>query len=471
MMSPLWQRSAKPTWVVLVVAAIVLSLLARYAQPVAVWQTAAVWQAAALVIGTLPWRLSTTARLTLFAAVLWPLVLAAMSRHAWPWAEVLVLLCWMWLSEVVQRWRLLTPQPVCAGWLQWPLSLVAIGALMAIGSLVALLWRGGAWTESGVIVAGIVVVINETGQVRRSLIALACGMILMRTTQPQDSLMVQLTIQLPIQLPMLLPFAVPVMRAGGVAVWPLLPGAVLVMAWQNGWSPLPIAIGLVALVLTSWVWDLVALPVRPAWRLLPPSWRWFTCAKLAMDPVYRLLAEDARPWGRVLDLGCGTGLGGVVAAQRGDVTHWRGVDLDARKIDVARRLLAATPGTSGWQTCIARLPLDATLEMTSADTVLALDILQYWPGVEQAALLVWMHAQLAPLGILWLREGTTDGSDAVQVHRGERFTTAIGLNPASTLFFHRATEWEDAFIAAGFSIVSRQPAGASNVLWALRREI
>ncbi len=466
MMSPLWQDAARVRWPWLVCIAVMAMAALWFAMQTA--PAPGIVCTALLAVGTGPWRLTTVARLTVLVALLVPAVLTAVSAQRWPWAEVLVLLCWMWLSEVLWRWRTRSTVTPEAQWtpirplqessgmhhLAWPLSLASPGAAAAA------LWCGGSWAGAALIAAGLVLVIHETGQVRRSVLAVAGGLVLMHRMVPPDSGALFLV---------LLPLAVPVMRAGGVTTACLFPGTVLVAGWTCGWQPMAlvwsISVALAALALTGWVWDAVSFPVRPAWRMLPPSWRWFTWAKLAWDPVYRLLAEDPRPWGRVLDLGCGTGLGGVIAARRNDVQQWRGIDLDARKIAIARRVLAATPGSAGWQTLTTRLPPRMAIE--DADTLLALDILHYWSFTEQSELLVWMRSRLAPHGLLWVREGTTDGTAAAQVHRGERFTTSVGLNPASALFFRSTTGWEEAFVAAGFIIVSRQAAGAANCLWGL----
>lgn len=478
-MSPLWQRAARD-WSPLVVGVMVTTAAVEWfamegTSPALSPPSVAALMTAALVFGTLAWRLSTVMRLTVLVAVLWPLLLAAASVPRWPWTEILVLMGWMWLSEVVHRWRTRNTLMPVAAWcpiepvavspamqrLRWPISLAAVVAVPVA------LWCGGSWSGAAVIAGGLLLICHETGQVRRSLIATACGMAFISCVLPSDG---------GISLLVLLPLAVPVLRAGGVASTSLFPGTAIVAGWHGGWhvpgSIWSIALVLTALAITGWVWDAVAFNLRPAWRLLPPSWRWFTWAKLTSDPVYRLLAEDPRPWGRVLDLGCGTGLGGVIAAQRGDVSQWRGIDLDARKINIARRVLAVTPKTSGWQTLHSRVPLSldpaaADLMTASADTLLALDILHYWPFTEQDDLLVWMRSLLAAQGVLWLREGTTDDAGADQVHRGERFTTSLGLNPASALFFRSTAEWESAFVAAGFTIVSRQSAGAANRLWGL----
>jgi SAM-dependent methyltransferase len=463
MMAPLWQRVAQPRWAALLIGGSALAL--------AMWASPPARLAGVLVVGCLLWRADTAARLTVCVALLWPLVLTAVAAHTWPWAEVVVLASAMLLSEAWPRRRTVrfaeAWQPIGSptfspvpGWLIAMSAWYVTCGLRTSGS--GANGSGVSAFEALLLANGLLLVVQETGQVRRTVISI-CGSWLvlhgLLATQPTSvpgwSLLG------------FLPLTVPVVRAGGVPVACLLPGAVGVALLVGGgaWAP-PVALP-AAMLVGGWLWDQFDYPVRPSWRILPPSWRWFTCAKFACDPVYGLLAADTGRWGRVLDLGCGNGLAALVAARRTDVEQWSGIDLDARKIAVARTMLAATPGTAIWRTLVARLPLPATSALPNFDTVLAIDILHYWPPAEQAELLVWMRKHLTPSGRLWLREGASDAGGSEQVQRGERFTTAIGLNPASVLFFRTTSEWEAAFAAAGLIIRSCQPAGAANRLWCL----
>jgi hypothetical protein len=115
---------------------------------------------------------------------------------------------------------------------------------------------------------------------------------------------------------------------------------------------------------------------------------------------------------------------------------------------------------------LGRLP---DIDATPADTVLAIDILHYWPPDQQAAILAWLHRHLLPDGRLWLREMISDGARIKRTFLGECFTTAIGLNPSGPIHIRRRDEWEASFRAAGLAVLSAQPAGAANVLWCLTR--
>ncbi len=453
-MVPLWHRATERGWLPNLLISVGVVALAS----VVMWISSAAMLAGILVVGSLAWPLATGMRLSLGVALLWPLLLLAVAAQTWPWAEIVVLLCGLWLSEVAARRQ---RQPLPVDWQSikttaktslpgWVISAAAMAAVAII------LWCGETWLGMVLLSAGALTVAHETGQVRRTLITVAGGMLTVRGLLPDAHGLVSL-----------LPLAVPVMRAAQVPLVCILPGAAGVALVSGGlaWTP-PMAI-IAALLLAGWLWDHLDYAVRPAWRILSPSWRWFTYAKLVCDPLYASLAADPRPWGRVLDLGCGSGLAAVVAARRSDVAMWLGIDLDARKIEVARQLLAATPGTAHWQTLVAHLPLVSAIPSAPFDTVLALDILHYWPFSQQAELLAWMRAQVAPGGRLWLRDGASEAAGSTQVQRGERFTTAIGLNPPSALFFRTTAEWEAAFVQAGFMVCSCQPSGAANRLWCL----
>jgi SAM-dependent methyltransferase len=220
--------------------------------------------------------------------------------------------------------------------------------------------------------------------------------------------------------------------------------------------------------LLAWVLWWLLPPSTAGWLNLPPSWRWFTWAKLRWDPVYRLLAADPRNWGRVRDAGCGHGLGALVTAARGDAARWDGLDLDRRKLAIAAHIVSGLPALpEGWHLHAERLPTAAPL--VPADTILALDLLHYTDAAGQLAILDWLGSGLAPGGVLWLREGVLDDPTSQRVIAGERFTTAIGLNPRGSLTFHSTAEWEELFSRAGLTVRSRIAAGGANRLWQLQR--
>jgi 2-polyprenyl-3-methyl-5-hydroxy-6-metoxy-1,4-benzoquinol methylase len=224
----------------------------------------------------------------------------------------------------------------------------------------------------------------------------------------------------------------------------------------------PLVVGL-APVVAAVVWDLLPDAGGAPHRTLPPMWRWFAWCKLRWDPVFSQLAAKQRRFGRVLDVGCGFGVGAWLCARRGDTTAWTGVDLDRGKLRVASRLCG-------------RLRLPCTLHAArvpefsspSADTILALDMLHYWPPPDQLVMLRWLASQLAPGGVLYVRDGLREVDGAGLVTAGERFTTAVGLNPRQALHFLSEPEIRELFSQAGLVVAACQPSGGGNRLWELR---
>ena len=142
--------------------------------------------------------------------------------------------------------------------------------------------------------------------------------------------------------------------------------------------------------------------------------RRFVRWKLRLDRIFELLAAEDLGSGTVVDLGCGYGMALCLAAFGDKRRRLVGCDLDARRIAAARQALAS-------------LNADVTVAdirqfaVPKAGLILILDVLQYLPAAEQAALLERCCSALAPDGILVFR-----------VHDGER-----GLRSAIAMAFER----------------------------------
>lgn len=202
---------------------------------------------------------------------------------------------------------------------------------------------------------------------------------------------------------------------------------------------------------------------------LEPYWRFYARGKLSGDPVYGRLAGDGRPWGCVLDAGCGPGLTAMVAAARGTTTYL-GIDLDLDKLLVARRALQLSGRAIGdhWRLRRDQFPLEHP-PSERFDTVLVLDILHYWPHELQATTLSQLASLLHADGRLYLREGVAaDDGDAGHIERGERFTTYFGLNPENALTFLSAERIAALIASAGLTVESEEPMGNENRLWICR---
>ncbi len=142
--------------------------------------------------------------------------------------------------------------------------------------------------------------------------------------------------------------------------------------------------------------------------LFPDRWdRHYVAAKLRTDPLYTAIAENLRgsqlP---LLDLGCGLGLLAFFLRSTGIPVPIHGLDYDARKIRIARR--------------VATISGCANLEFSHHDArsglpdhrgnVSILDILQFFTPAEQETLLTLAASRVAPGGKLIVRSGLRDES-------------------------------------------------------------
>jgi len=199
---------------------------------------------------------------------------------------------------------------------------------------------------------------------------------------------------------------------------------------------------------------------------LEVSWRCYWLGKLRWDGVYRRLAGDTRRWGKVLDAGCGPGLGLALCAARSDVDTYVGVDLDHDKLLVAACVLADSDASvrDRFSLAQAQLPLPHPWPLTF-DTVLLIDVLHYWSEPAQRALLAQLCDALIPGGVLYLRDGVAaaDGGTGA-IGLGERFTTAIGLNPGTGLHFLTEERLRTLLADCGFTVQTVEAMGGANRL-------
>lgn len=213
--------------------------------------------------------------------------------------------------------------------------------------------------------------------------------------------------------------------------------------------------------------DTVLTRARRGCQRLTPYWRHYGTAKLRYDPLYRQLAEQHLPWGRVLDAGCGPGLVAALASARGEPAYC-GIDLDDTKLEAAADLLEnlSQPLTGDWRFIQAKLPLAHT-SPARFDTVMLLDVLHYWPIEEQEVVLRQLHTSLERGGQLFLREGLADADgNTGAVGFSERLTTFFGLNPSgSGLHFLTEDAMRALLQRCGFTVRSCALSGGANRLW------
>ncbi|OOG40719.1 class I SAM-dependent methyltransferase [Rhodanobacter sp. C05] len=146
--------------------------------------------------------------------------------------------------------------------------------------------------------------------------------------------------------------------------------------------------------------------------------RGYVKGKLASDPVYAataaLLAGTQLP---LLDIGCGLGLLGHFLHAQGHRQPYVGLDHDVRKINAAQRAVHR----AGLDAVMSLRHGDATAFPTLHGHVTLLDVLHYLPREQQQALLLMATRQLAPQGILIIRNVLREPNWRFQATRLEEF--------------------------------------------------
>lgn len=136
------------------------------------------------------------------------------------------------------------------------------------------------------------------------------------------------------------------------------------------------------------------LPRRPHY--------YYARIKLATDPLYDRVGDVLRATGEpLLDLGCGIGLLAHSLRAQGFAGSYRGVDIDARKIDSAQ---AAAVRAGLERVSFERIDLAAGFP-THRGSVALLDIVQFLPPSAQDVMLDAAIASLTPGALLVMRSG------------------------------------------------------------------
>lgn len=152
--------------------------------------------------------------------------------------------------------------------------------------------------------------------------------------------------------------------------------------------------------------------------------------KLATDPLYtgvgHVLATSSEP---LLDLGCGIGLLAHALRAQGFAGNYRGVDIDARKIDSAKAA-AERAGLLG--VGFERVDLAAGIPAHRGSVAL-LDIVQFLPPAAQDVLLDRAIESLTPGALLVMRSGLHRTGWRLRFTRGidhlAQFTRWMNVGP------------------------------------------
>jgi len=169
----------------------------------------------------------------------------------------------------------------------------------------------------------------------------------------------------------------------------------------------------------------------------------FSILRPKLLSVMDLLLPDE---GRILDIGCGFGLFAAYFGQTQPARQIVGVDPNARRVEMARRVCAAV-GLDG-HTFIAGDARDVALEGTFAGAYV-LDVMHHIPKDDQLPMLERLRDLLAPRGVLVVKDITTEP------RFGLAFTelldrAMVGWDEPLAYRHHR--EWGEMLTSLGFHV-------------------
>jgi SAM-dependent methyltransferase len=188
--------------------------------------------------------------------------------------------------------------------------------------------------------------------------------------------------------------------------------------------------------------------VRNIVRALPPVERAYSLVRFSilrpkLLSVMDLLLTDQ---GRLLDVGCGFGLFAAYFGQTQPRRRIVGVDPDARRIGLARRV-ADRLGLRE-HTFIVGDVRDAPIE-GPFDAAYVLDVMHHLPPEDQRPVLERLRALLAPGGMLVIKDITTEP------HLGLLFTEALDrlmVGWREPLSYRHHREWGEMLTELGFNV-------------------
>ncbi|MDH5831511.1 methyltransferase [Luteimonas sp. M1R5S18] len=176
---------------------------------------------------------------------------------------------------------------------------------------------------------------------------------------------------------------------------------------------------------------------------------YYTLTKLRTDPLYPGVLDALRGVDApLLDLGCGLGLLAHAMRRDGQRTGYVGVDIDAPKIERARRI-AARAALDDVRFDVVDL---AAGYPPHSGSVAILDVLQFLTREQQATLLDAATAMLAPGAVLVMRAALDDGSARIRRTRaGDRFAALTGWMPDRPKHYPAVEELRARLDAAGLA--------------------
>lgn len=170
--------------------------------------------------------------------------------------------------------------------------------------------------------------------------------------------------------------------------------------------------------------------------------------KVRMDHLYEAALPLIPAGTKVLDLGCGVGLLGMLLEARGQGNETFGIEWDRSKARFAQRLAEGKPAV---RVVCGDLWAEAWPECA---VISALDVLHYFVPERQRALLLRMGAHLPAGGRLLLRVMDGRAGGMARVTRFcEQLAVGFGWNQAPSVYWRSLAEVRGDLREAGLSIL------------------
>lgn len=176
--------------------------------------------------------------------------------------------------------------------------------------------------------------------------------------------------------------------------------------------------------------------------------RWASC------PIPAVAAEVPTV-GRVLEVGCGHGLVSAYLALGSAERQVTGSDIDGHKIELARRAAAAAP--DGGRATYEHRP-DGTIPDGPWDAIVVVDVLYLLPAAAEAELLDACVAQLAPGGVVVLKEADVVPRWKHRLATAQELlaTRVLRITAGSTVVFTPIAQLANSLTARGLDAVTRR---------------
>lgn len=175
--------------------------------------------------------------------------------------------------------------------------------------------------------------------------------------------------------------------------------------------------------------------------------RWmggYAKTKVASDRIYAQLCERIESGTRVLDLGSGVGLLGLVLEARNQGHTTQGIEWDERKVAFAQLLV--TPGSP----CQVRQGDFLKDPWPPADVIVLVDVLHYFPVAVQRDLLQRAARHLESGGTLYLRVMNRDAGGRARFTRLlEKAAVALRWNRAEDVHWRSLQEVQEDLVQCG----------------------